>query len=81
MKELRQRIPSVNMAYYVSMKTIEGVHKALELPLGRGIGADTQKNGFVNGNGVDDDEDDDDGEFVEEEVPDDSDDGQDDDYI
>ena len=80
MKELRQRIPSVNMAYYVSMKTIEGVHKALELPLGRGIGADTQKNGFVNGNGVDDD-DDDEGEFVEEEVPDDSDDGQDDDYI
>ena len=80
MKELRQRIPSVNMAYYVSLKTIETIHKALDIPLGRGVGADTQKNGFVNGNdNVEEDEDDED--FVEEAVPDEAYDDDDDDYI
>eukprot|EP00795_Rhopilema_esculentum_P000551 gene551-10237_t len=77
MKELRQRVPSVNMAYYVPIKTIEAVHKALEIPLGRGIGADTQKNGYINGSNEEPDEEDED--FVEEEVPDDIED--DDDYI
>ena len=79
MKELRQRIPSVNMAYYVSLKTIEAIHKALDIPLGRGVGADTQKNGFVNGNdNAEEDEEDED--FVEEAVPDEAYDD-DDDYI
>ena len=64
MKELRQRIPSVNMAYYISMQTIESVHTSLGIPLGRGIGADSPKNGFANGDIIED------GEFVEEDVPD-----------
>ena len=41
MQEMRQRIPTVNMAYYVDIKTIEAIHSALGIPLGRGIGADT----------------------------------------
>lgn len=81
MKELRQRIPSVNMAYYVSLKTIESIHKALEIPLGRGVGADTHKNGLVNGNNNGEDDDDDDDEFVEEAVPNEAYDDDDDDYI
>ena len=40
MQEMRQRIPTVNMAYYVDIKTIETIHSALGIPLGRGIGAD-----------------------------------------
>ncbi len=75
MKELRQRIPSVNMAYYVSMRTIEDVHNALEMPLGRGIGADSPKHETSIGDG------DDDGDFIEEEVADEAYDAQDDDFI
>ena len=40
MQEMRQRIPTVNMAYYVDIKTIETIHSALGIPLGRGIGAE-----------------------------------------
>lgn len=40
MQEMRQRIPTVNMAYYVDIKTIESIHSALGIPLGRGIGAE-----------------------------------------
>ena len=40
MQEMRQRIPTVNMAYYVDIKTIEAIHSAMGIPLGRGIGAD-----------------------------------------
>jgi len=82
MKELRQRIPSVNMAYYVSLKTIENIHKALDIPLGRGVGADTHKNGFVNGNSNAEEEDEEEEDFVEEAVPDEPyDDDEDDEYI
>lgn len=38
MEEMRARIPTVNMAYYINMKTIETVHKALDIPMGRGMG-------------------------------------------
>ena len=41
MEDMRSRIPTVNMAYYVNMRTIEAVHRALDIPLGRGIGAET----------------------------------------
>lgn len=60
MEDMRQRVPTVNMAYYVNMKTIEAVHKSLGIPLGRGMGAerDTIKAGL----------DEDEGEEVEEEV-------------
>ncbi len=38
MQELRKRIPNVNIGYYVNIKTIEAVHRALDIPLGRGQG-------------------------------------------
>ena len=75
MQELRQRIPSVNMAYYISMRTIESIHKALGIPLGRGMGGEFNKNGMINGDDIED------GEIVDEEVPDEAYDAQDDDYI
>eukprot|EP00794_Sanderia_malayensis_P006805 gene6805-7574_t len=68
MKELRQRIPSVNMAYYVSMRTIENIHNALDMPLGRGLGADSQDPAQ-------------DEEIVEEDYPDENSDEQNDDFI
>ncbi|XP_022095457.1 intraflagellar transport protein 140 homolog isoform X2 [Acanthaster planci] len=59
MEDMRGRIPTVNMAYYVNMRTIEAVHRALDIPLGRGIGAET-----AGGQGEDDDD-------VEEDVQED----------
>lgn len=59
MEDMRQRVPTVNMAYYVNIKTIEAVHKSLGVPLGRGMGAERDIKG-----GMDEDE----GEEVEEEV-------------
>ena len=49
MQEMRQRIPTVNIAYYVDIKTIEAIHSGLGIPLGRGIGADVTHGGD-NGN-------------------------------
>ena len=40
MEEMRQHIPSVNMAYYINVKTIETIHSALEIPLGHGAGVE-----------------------------------------
>ena len=66
MQEMRQRIPTVNMAYYVEIKTIEAIHSALGIPLGRGVGADvTQK-----GSGRNSDEESEGEESVGEEVED-----------
>eukprot|EP00050_Salpingoeca_kvevrii_P007157 m.294179 g.294179 ORF g.294179 m.294179 type:complete len:1361 (-) comp12942_c0_seq1:503-4585(-) len=42
MQEMRQKIENVNIAYYVNMRTIETVHRALDIPLGRGLGAEDQ---------------------------------------
>ena len=42
MEEMRQRIPTVNMVYYVDIRTLEAVHSALGIPLGRGIGAEVK---------------------------------------
>ena len=50
MEEMRQRIPNVNMVYYVDVRTLEAVHSALGIPLGRGIGAEVQR-GRVGGEG------------------------------
>lgn len=50
MEEMRQRIPNVNMVYYVDVRTLEAVHSALGIPLGRGIGAEVQRGG-VGGEG------------------------------
>ncbi|XP_071962146.1 intraflagellar transport protein 140 homolog [Antedon mediterranea] len=54
MEEMRSRIPTVNMAFYVNMRTIEAIHRSLDIPLGRGMGAEKK--------------DEDDGDEVEEEV-------------
>ncbi|KAM7433446.1 hypothetical protein ABFA07_016329 [Porites harrisoni] len=59
MEEMRRRVPNVNMAYYVNMKTIEATHKAVGVPLGRGMGAEREIRGEL---------DEDEGEEVEEEV-------------
>ena len=45
MEEMRQHMPSVNMTYYINIKTIETVHSALEIPLGRGVGAEGERGG------------------------------------
>ena len=60
MEEMRRRVPNVNMAYYVNLKTIEAIHKAVGVPLGRGMGAERDLRGEL--------DDDDEGEEVEEEV-------------
>ena len=36
---------SVNMAYYIDIRTLEAVHSALGIPLGRGIGAEMVRGG------------------------------------
>lgn len=56
MEDMRQRVPTVNMAYYVNIKTVEAIHKSVGVPLGRGMGAERDLN------------DEDEGEEVEEEV-------------
>lgn len=55
------RIPSVNMAYYVNIRTIEAVYRALDMPLPKTI-TSTAINGYGGGE--------EDGEIVEEEVVD-----------
>ena len=51
------------MAYYINIKTIETIHTALGIPLGRGIGAEGVKGGGGGGEGGESDE-----ESVGEEV-------------
>ncbi|CAH1793664.1 unnamed protein product [Owenia fusiformis] len=65
MEEMRAKIPKVNLGYYVNMRTIEQVHSALQIPLGRGTGAEI--NGFQAGSPGDEET----GEEVEEDVIDD----------
>ncbi|RMX59262.1 hypothetical protein pdam_00005737 [Pocillopora damicornis] len=62
MEEMRRRVPNVNMAYYVNMKTIEATHKAVGAPLMRGMGAERDIRGELG---------EDEGEEVEEEVEED----------
>nr|CAB3255295.1 intraflagellar transport protein 140 homolog [Phallusia mammillata] len=66
-QDLRARVPSINLSYYVSMRTLEAVHRAVGVPLGRGVN-------YANGDaerGAHDDMDDDD-EVTEELYDDDS---------
>ena len=63
MEEMRNRIPKVNMGFYVNNKTIEAVHRALDIPLNKaGL-----SNGFRPGSPGNEE----DGEEVEEDVIDD----------
>ncbi len=62
MEEMRNKIPRVNMPFYVDMKTIQAVHKALDIPL-----KDQERNGNgfrLGGQG----EEEEDGVEMEEEV-------------
>ena len=43
MKEMQQRIPNVNFTYYIDIRVIENIHKALGIPLGRGTSAGEKK--------------------------------------
>lgn len=61
MQEMQSRIPTVNMAYYINMRTIEAVHSTLGIPLGRGTNA-----GKKIGHSNDSDEDDMDDDVTEE---------------
>ena len=63
MQELRQRVPSVNMSFYVNIRTIEVIHKALDIPLERGV----QHKVITNGAGGSEDE----GEILDEAVEED----------
>ena len=40
---MRERIPSVNMAFYVDMQTIEAIHTTLGIPMKHGLGAETSQ--------------------------------------
>ena len=59
MEEMRGRIPNVQLTFYVNMRTIEAIHRELNMPLSR-----TDGPGKMAGYGQDED----DGEIVEEEV-------------
>ena len=66
LEEMRSRMPGVQLAFYVNMKTIEAIHRALDIPLSSKA-AGSRLNGFSPGGGDEEEE----GEFVEEEVIDD----------
>ncbi|CAB4013108.1 intraflagellar transport 140 homolog, partial [Paramuricea clavata] len=64
MQELRQRVPSVNMSFYVNIRTIEVIHKALDIPLERGVQHKVITNGDAGGS-------EDEGEILDEAVEED----------
>ncbi|XP_071106694.1 intraflagellar transport protein 140 homolog [Haliotis cracherodii] len=64
LEELRSRLKGGNPAYYVNTKTIEAIHRALDVPLSRTIDPD-KMNGFRS-------PEDEEGDFIEEDVADDS---------
>ena len=39
MKEMKQRIPNVNVTFYIDLRIVEDIHTAMGIPLGRGMGA------------------------------------------
>lgn len=58
MEEMRNRIPKLTMSYYINMKTLEAIHRAMDIPF-KGVGGGL--NGFQNG-------DEEDGEEIDEDV-------------
>ena len=38
---MRERIPSVNMAFFINIQTIETIHTTLGVPMKHGLGAET----------------------------------------
>jgi intraflagellar transport protein 140 len=73
LEELRSRMPGVQLAFYVNMKTIEAIHRALDIPF-TNRPTDNRLNGFNRlggGEGGGGNEEEEEGGFVEEEVIDD----------
>lgn len=66
MEEMREQIPSVNMAFYVDMQTIEAIHTALGLPMKHGMGAETSQQQQSQQQQHNDEEDSDPEELIEE---------------
>ncbi len=64
LEELRSRLKGGNPAYYVNTRTIEAIHRALDIPLSQTINSD-KMNGFRS-------PEDEEGDFIEEDVADDS---------
>ncbi len=64
MEEMTVKVPRRNLAYYVNMKTIEAIHRALDIPLSKTITTNDM-------NGVRASVEEEDGEEVEEDVIDD----------
>ena len=62
MEEMKGRVSTSNLAYYVNMRTIEAIHGALEIPLSKTITAG-QVNGYRSAGHEEED-----GEVVEEDV-------------
>ncbi|MEE6497228.1 hypothetical protein FKM82_002667 [Ascaphus truei] len=58
LEEMRAKMPSVNLTYYVSQSTVEAVHRALSIPLSRDAAPERVRHNSLE-----------DGEEVEEEVP------------
>jgi len=65
MEEMRERIPSVNMAFYIDIQTIEAIHSVLGIPMKHGMGAETSQQ-QQQGNMEDDEEESDPEELIEE---------------
>lgn len=51
MRQMRDRIPNVNMAYYINQQTIETVENTLGIPKGHGRGAEEHGGGGDGGDG------------------------------
>ncbi len=64
MQELRQRVQGVNLTFYVNTRTIEVIHKALDIPLDRAVQPNVITNGDAGGS-------EDEGEILDEAVEED----------
>ena len=55
MEEMRTRIPNVNMSYYIDMKTLTAIHKALDVPMTGLTGPAEEEEGNVSGEEINED--------------------------
>ena len=67
-KEMQQCIPSVNLSYYISNKTIETTHSAMGVPLRQGEGSEGVRAGRGGGKGGEGEESEEESVGEEEEV-------------
>ncbi|XP_064415198.1 intraflagellar transport protein 140 homolog [Latimeria chalumnae] len=69
LEEMRKKLPSVNLTYYVNQQTVEAIHQALGIPLSRATAPERIRHNSIE-----------DGEEVEEEVSEETYSGADNDY-